>query len=61
MFANLRYQGTDTSIMVPQQTREFNCDQYASIFKKIHETEFGFNFHERAIIIDNVRVRSVGV
>jgi N-methylhydantoinase A/oxoprolinase/acetone carboxylase beta subunit len=33
---------------------------YSEAFKKQHQTEFGFNFAEREILIDNVRVRSVG-
>ena len=33
---------------------------YADAFYKQHQLMFGFNFDARAIIIDNVRVRSSG-
>ena len=33
---------------------------YADAFYKQHQLMFGFNFDARAIIIDNVRVRSAG-
>ena len=29
-------------------------------FKLLHEQEFGFNFTARQILIDNIRVRSIG-
>jgi len=34
---------------------------YAEAFYRQHEQEFGFNFAKRQILIDNVRVRSIGV
>lgn len=58
---NLRYHNTDTSIMVTQISDDYSDSNYAISFKTIHEREFGFNFHEREILIDNVRVRSIGV
>ena len=33
---------------------------FAIAFEKQHQLEFGFNFDARKILIDNIRVRSVG-
>ena len=54
---NLRYEGTDTSIMVEQPTGDLT---YAESFRLSHQREFGFWLTKRRVIIDNVRVRSVG-
>ncbi len=35
-------------------------DAFEKGFKQQHEQEFGFNFAERPIDVDNIRVRSVG-
>ena len=56
-FLNLRYEGTDTSIMV---SGDDNLVRYVQGFEESHKREFGFNLEKRKIIIDNVRVRSVG-
>ena len=56
-FLNLRYEGTDTSIMV---SGDDDIARYAQGFEESHKREFGFNLEKREIIIDNVRVRSVG-
>ena len=62
-YLNLRYTGTDTSIMIEHPTKEDGKTveaAYAEAFYKQHQLLFGFNFDARAIIIDNVRVRSAG-
>ena len=64
-YLNLRYTGTDTSIMVEQPSKDDTEGKsvetaYAEAFYKQHQLMFGFNFDARAIIIDNVRVRSAG-
>ena len=56
-FLNLRYEGTDTSIMVSGSE---DLARYVQGFEESHKREFGFNLEKRKIIIDNVRVRSVG-
>ena len=55
-FLNLRYEGTDTSIMV--QSHEESND-FVHSFKEMHKREFGFNLESR-IFIDNIRVQSIG-
>ena len=59
-YLGLRYTGTDTSIMVHRPDNDNQFEAYTSSFKQQHQTEFGFNFDEREILIDTVRVRSVG-
>ena len=59
-FLNLRYEGTDTSIMIEHEAIWTGESHYETAFKQQHQTEFGFNFLARQILIDNVRVRSVG-
>ncbi|GAB1212198.1 hypothetical protein ATERTT37_001330 [Aspergillus terreus] len=57
MYLNMRYQGTETSIMVLQPP---NGD-FKTEFKKAHLREFAFLFpDERPIFVDDVRVRGIG-
>lgn len=55
MYLNMRYQGTETAIMV----REPPNGDFKTEFQKIHLREFAFNFpEEKPIFVDDVRVRS---
>ncbi|CDW77531.1 5-oxoprolinase [Stylonychia lemnae] len=54
-YLNLRYEGTDTSIMVESS---FDTN-YDSKFQQMHQREFGFMLQKRRILIDNIRVRSL--
>lgn len=56
-YLNLRYEGTDTAMMV--QAADGTSD-FLSVFQKHHLREFGFNLTERKILIDNIRVQSIG-
>ncbi|KAL2871196.1 Hydantoinase B/oxoprolinase-domain-containing protein [Aspergillus lucknowensis] len=57
MYLNMRYQGTETSIMVSQPP---NGD-FKAEFQKTHLREFSFCFpDEKPIYVDDVRVRGVG-
>lgn len=57
MYLNMRYQGTETSIMVLQPP---NGD-FKTEFKRAHLREFAFLFpDERPIFVDDVRVRGIG-
>ncbi|KAL4941187.1 hypothetical protein BDV06DRAFT_223341 [Aspergillus oleicola] len=57
MYLNMRYQGTETSIMV---LRPENGD-FVAEFRKTHLREFSFCFpDERPIYVDDVRVRGIG-
>jgi 5-oxoprolinase (ATP-hydrolysing) len=55
-FLNLRYQGTDTAMMIEQPAR----DSFAELFRQTYLREFGFVLQDREIIIDDLRVRSIG-
>ncbi|KAK4776422.1 hypothetical protein SAY86_005110 [Trapa natans] len=58
-YLNLRYQGTDTAIMVRRQ--EGPSFDYAEEFVRIFEREYGFKLQNRSLLICDVRVRGVGV
>ena len=53
-FLNLRYQGTDTNLMI----REPEDGNYAQSFRQTYLREFGFEL-EREILVDDLRVRVV--
>ncbi|KAJ6176099.1 hypothetical protein N7485_003013 [Penicillium canescens] len=58
VYLNMRYQGTETSIMVLKPAD----GDFKGQFKKIHLREFSFVFpDEKAIYVDDVRVRGIGV
>ncbi|KAK9288560.1 hypothetical protein L1049_017019 [Liquidambar formosana] len=61
-YLNLRYEGTDTAIMVKRQANkdELGCD-YAVEFVKLFQKEYGFKLQNRNILICDVRVRGIGV
>ncbi|XP_054805788.1 5-oxoprolinase 1-like [Prosopis cineraria] len=61
-YLNLRYEGTDTAIMVKRQINEDGkpCD-YAIEFVKLFQQEYGFKLLNRKIMICDVRVRGIGV
>lgn len=61
-YLNLRYEGTDTSIMVKKRITEdgSGCD-YAMEFVKLFQQEYGFKLQNRNILICDVRVRGIGV
>ncbi|KAG6531015.1 5-oxoprolinase-like [Zingiber officinale] len=57
-YLNLRYEGTDTAIMVKKPT---GVDDYAVEFERIFQKEYGFKLQNRKILICDARVRGVGV
>lgn len=54
-FLSLRYDGSDTSLMIPVEPGTDTLDA----FVKVHKQEFGFS-SDRDVYIDQIRVRSVG-
>lgn len=56
-YLNLRYEGTDTSIMVKGKSNQ----DYAVEFIKLFQQEYGFKLENRNILICDVRVRGIGV
>lgn len=61
-YLNLRYEGTDTAIMVKKQIAEdgSGCG-YAVDFEKLFQQEYGFKLQNRNILVCDVRVRGIGV
>ncbi|KAL3835035.1 hypothetical protein ACJIZ3_009771 [Penstemon smallii] len=61
-YLNLRYEGTDTSIMVKSPLNEDGSrGDYAVQFVNIFQQEYGFKLQKRNILICDVRVRGIGV
>ncbi|OWM79165.1 5-oxoprolinase-like [Punica granatum] len=58
-YLNLRYEGTDTAIMVKRQ--ECSGFDYAVEFVKLFQREYGFKLQNRNVLICDVRVRGIGV
>ena len=54
-FLNLRYDGSDTAMMVPEP----DDGDYAKAFRERFVREYGFDLKGRALLIDDVRVRGV--
>ncbi|RWW34550.1 hypothetical protein GW17_00000703 [Ensete ventricosum] len=59
-YLNLRYEGTDTAIMIKQPTGEDGID-YAGQFERMFQKEYGFKLQNRKILICDVRVRGIGI
>jgi 5-oxoprolinase (ATP-hydrolysing) len=55
-YLNLRYEGTDTAMMIPSPAD----DDYPRRFSDIYRREFGFDLSGRAIMVDDIRVRARG-
>ncbi|XP_065852183.1 5-oxoprolinase 1 [Euphorbia lathyris] len=61
-YLNLRYEGTDTSIMVRRQVNESQSGfDFAVEFVKLFQEEYGFKLQNRNILVCDVRVRGIGV
>ncbi|KAI8391805.1 Hydantoinase B/oxoprolinase-domain-containing protein [Radiomyces spectabilis] len=61
VYLNLRYEGTDCALMTLQPTH--NQDDpwnFEAEFVKLYEQEFSFSFPDRAINVDDIRVRGIG-
>lgn len=56
-YLNLRYEGTETSLMILQIGDDWDFEQW---FAESHKREFGFSFTGRNIVVDDVRVRATG-
>ncbi|GLT30942.1 hypothetical protein SLA2020_057150 [Shorea laevis] len=61
-YLNLRYEGTDTAIMVKRKIAEDGSrGDYAEEFVRLFQQEYGFKLQNRNILVCDVRVRGVGV
>ncbi|KAF9898987.1 hypothetical protein BX616_003390 [Lobosporangium transversale] len=59
IYLNLRYDGTDCALMTlkPQAEDDWN---FSSAFVENYKYEFGFHLPDRDIIVDDIRIRSIG-
>lgn len=55
-FLNMRYRGSDTALMIQRPTD----GNFSQAFSDRHQREFGFGQPDRDILVDDVRVRSIG-
>ncbi|MBN2331744.1 MAG: hydantoinase B/oxoprolinase family protein [Deltaproteobacteria bacterium] len=55
-FLNLRYQGTDSALMIAQPAD----GDFAAAFRVAYEREFGFELPGRDVVVDDLRVRVSG-
>ncbi len=55
-YLNIRYQGTDTPIMVEEPVD----GDFVKAFKTAYQREFGFELSDQEIVVDDLRVRSIG-
>lgn len=62
IFLNLRYEGTDTALMIlePKANLNFSDKDFTTEFTEHYMREFGFILKGRDIIIDDLRVRGTG-
>ncbi|GAM40393.1 oxoprolinase [Talaromyces pinophilus] len=58
LYLNMRYQGSDTALMIAMPESN-NFEDFGNAFAARHQQEFGFT-QPREILIDDVRVRSIG-
>ena len=57
LFLNMRYEGSDTTIMVLEPSAEEGGD-FGTAFVQRHQREFSFTL-DRPILVDDVRVRAI--
>ncbi|TPX14762.1 uncharacterized protein E0L32_005157 [Thyridium curvatum] len=55
-YLNMRYAGSSSSLMILKgDDWDFRRE-----FEAVHKREFGFNFDDKAILVDDIRVRAIG-
>lgn len=59
-FLNMRYSGTDTTIMTTTANNSRNLQDFRESFVSNYRREYGFELHNRDILVDDIRVRAVG-
>jgi 5-oxoprolinase (ATP-hydrolysing) len=52
---NMRFEGTDTALMVLPEGKE--GDDYESAFRRVYMAEFGFLLETKNVIVDDLKVR----
>jgi len=53
----MRFEGTDTSLMVLPTSEE---EDYLDAFKRVYKSEFGFVLEGKPVIVDDIKVRGIG-
>ncbi|KAF9073172.1 Hydantoinase/oxoprolinase-domain-containing protein [Rhodocollybia butyracea] len=54
---NMRFEGTDTSLWVEGQGKDFD---FMQAFRKVYKAEFGFLLEGKTVIVDDIKVRGIG-
>lgn len=55
-FLNMRYRGSDTALMIQRP----DDGDFSRAFGERHQREFGFGQPDRDVLVDDIRVRSIG-
>ena len=58
-YLSLRYNGSETSFMISKSPEE-EGKSFKELFEAVHKREFGFVQSNRALLIETIRVRSLG-
>lgn len=54
---NMRFEGTDTSLMVlPQAGDGAGKEDFEAAFKRVYRSEFGFVLETKVIVVDDIKV-----
>jgi len=54
---NMRFEGTDTALMVLQNASDGDgMEDFEAAFKRVYKSEFGFMLETKTIIVDDVKV-----
>ncbi|KAK2767539.1 hypothetical protein FQN54_003696 [Arachnomyces sp. PD_36] len=56
LYLNMRYEGSTTALMIPA-TSDWD---FAAAFSERHRREFGFDFKDKKVLVDDIRVRGIG-
>ncbi|CAN8105382.1 unnamed protein product [Discula destructiva] len=56
-YLNMRYTGSSSSLMILKGAEGWD---FKAEFETVHKREFGFHFPDKAIIVDDIRVRATG-
>ena len=55
---NMRFEGTDTALMVlPSERDGDGLEDFEAAFKRVYKAEFGFLLETKTIIVDDIKVR----
>ena len=55
---NMRFNGTDTALMVLPEAGE--GEDYLGAFRRTYKAEFGFLLEEARVVVDDIKVRGIG-